>query len=489
MKQLLTGLLTAVLLLHSAACGGPSAGGAGAPGADSPPPAASSASPDAPPQAPPDGSPDTPPGTPPGDPPGPPPEGGPPGPPPGGFGEPGKVTQGTAAATLDSDGEYSGETYASSKDDENALRVDGASVVLRGVTVTKPSGSSSSTESGDFYGMNAALLATGGAQLTIEDAKVTSDVTNGNGVFSYGKDTVVNISNSRITTTGDHSGGIQTTGGGTTNASSLTVQTYGNSAAAIRSDRGGGIVIVDGGSYTSNGYNSPAIYSTADIRVKNAELTANNSEAMVIEGKNSITLENCTVTGNMSDTEGSSSDENVHAVMIYQSMSGDADVGTSSFSMTGGFLLGKNGDLFHLTNTAAVIRLSKVQLINEDGDALLMSVTGNDASHGWGKAGANGARVEFTADQQVLEGSIIVDRISSLRMTLAGGSTFTGSINIVDNAQNGEPVSDSAVLTIEAGSTWSLTENSTLTRLENHGTILYNGFTVTLEDGTVLQDG
>lgn len=51
-----------------------------------------------------------------------------------------------------------------------------------------------------------------------------------------------------------------------------------------------------------------------------------------------ITLENCTVSGNMSDTEGASSDENVHSVMIYQSMFGDADVGTSEFSMTGGGL-------------------------------------------------------------------------------------------------------------------------------------------------------
>ena len=71
--------------------------------------------------------------------------------------------------------------------------------------------------------------------------------------------------------------GIQTTGGGTTNASNLTVDTSGNSSAAIRSDRGGGTANVDGGSYTSNGYNSPAVYSTAAITVKNATLTANNS--------------------------------------------------------------------------------------------------------------------------------------------------------------------------------------------------------------------
>ena len=235
------------------------------------------------------------------------------------FGGSGEVTQGTAATTISEDGTYSGESYTSTGDDENALRVDGAAVTLDGVTVDKSAGATSNTEDGDFYGMNAALLAMNGATVTIKNATVTSSAQNGNGVFSYGS--------------------------GTTSASNLVVETSGNSSAAIRSDRGG--------AYTSNGYNSPAVYSTADITVKNANLTANNSEALVIEGKNSITLEDCYVTGNMSDTKGTSSSENVHNVMIYQSMSGDADVGTSVFSMTGGSLVGSSGDMFYITKPTA----------------------------------------------------------------------------------------------------------------------------------------
>ena len=283
------------------------------------------------------------------------------------FGGSGEVTQGTAATTISEDGTYSGESYTSTGDDENALRVDGATVTLDGVTVDKSAGATSNTEDGDFYGMNAALLAMNGATVTIKNATVTSSAQNGNGVFSYGSGTTVNISDSTITTTADNSGGIQTTGGGTTNASNLVVETSGNSSAAIRSDHGGGTVNVSGGAYTSNGYNSPAVYSTADITVKNANLTANNSEALVIEGKNSITLEDCYVTGNMSDTKGTSSSENVHNVMIYQSMS------------------------------------------------------------------------------------------------------------------------DNAIVTIENGCTWDLTGNCTLTSLTNNGTINFNGYTITLADGTVLK--
>ena len=405
----------------------------------------------------------------------------------GGFGGSSQVTQGSSANTISESGTYTDVTYTSTGDDENALRVDGATVTLDGITVDKSAGATSNTENGDFYGVNAALLATNGANVTITNATVTSSAQNGNGVFSYGTGTTVNISESMITTTADNSGGIQTTGGGTTNATNLVVSTSGNSSAAIRSDRGGGTVNVDGGSYVSNGYNSPAVYSTADITVKNAFLTANNSEALVIEGKNAITLENCTVTGNMSDTKGSSSEENVHNVMIYQSMSGDADVGTSTFSMTGGTLTSKNGDMIYVTNTHCVLTLSGVTIQNENADGALLRVVGNSASHGWGTAGSNGAQVEFTADGQTLNGDIVVDTISTLNMKLTNGSSFTGTVNIVDNAQGGTAVSNNAVVTIESGCTWTLTGDCVITSLTNSGTINFNGYTITLADGTVLR--
>ena len=406
----------------------------------------------------------------------------------GGGAASGEVSQGTAATTINSDGTYSDETYSSSGDDENALRIDAAEVTLSGITVDKSGGATSNTESGDFYGMNAALLATNGADVTIENATINSSAQNGNGVFSYGENTTVNISDSAITTTDDNSGGIQTTGGGTTNASNLTVETNGSSSAAIRSDRGGGTVNVDGGTYTSNGINSPAIYSTAAITVKNAELTATNSEALVIEGKNSISLSDCDVTGNMSDDKGSSSDENVHNVMIYQSMSGDADVGTSEFSMTSGTLTAKNGDMFYVTNTDCIMTLSGVDIANEDSEGYLLRVCGNSASKGWGTAGSNGAQVELTAKDQTLKGDIIVDSISTLDLTLSDNSTLEGTINIYDNEQNGAAVDNNSVIQIDEGCTWTLTGDCTISSLTNNGTINYNGYSITLADGTVLSE-
>lgn len=116
---------------------------------------------------------------------------------------------------------------------------------------------------------------------------------------------------------------------------------------------------------------------------------------MVVEGKNSVTLENCTVVGNMTGTYQNGS-ENIHNVMLYQSMSGDADMGHSSFTMIGGSLTAQAGDLFYVTNTSCTIELSGVELTLAND--VLLTVAGNDGSRGWGKEGGNGGQITFTAE-------------------------------------------------------------------------------------------
>ena len=406
----------------------------------------------------------------------------------GGFGGSGKINQGTSANTIDSDENKKDEIYTSTGDDENALRVKGVKVSLEDIEVNKTGGSTSNTEDGDFYGMNAGLLVTDKATVNIKNAKIKTTAQNGNGVFSYGEGTIVNISDSEIYTTNDNSGGIQTTGGATMNANNLNVKTEGNSSAAIRSDRGGGQVNVDGGEYVSKGYNSPAVYSTANITVKNANLKAENSEALEIEGQNSITLENTKVEGNMSNDKGSSSDTNVHNVMIYQSMSGDAEVGKSVFSMKEGTLTNNNGDLIYVTNTTSEITLENVKIENNDQDSRLLAVLGNDASHGWGTAGSNGGNVTFKAKDQKLDGKIEVDTISTLNLTLSGSTVFNGTVNIVDNLEKGEAVENNAEVTVEEDAVWNLTGDVKISKLNNKGKINFNGYKITLADGTVISE-
>ena len=396
----------------------------------------------------------------------------------GGFGGSGEVTNGTSANTITEDTEVDSETYTSTGDDENALRVDGATVTLKDITIEKTAGSSSNTEDGDFYGLNAGLLVLNGATATITGATVNTSVTNGNGVFSYGEGTVVNISDSTIRTTENNSGGIQTTGGGTMNAANLDVETQGNSAAAIRSDRGGGTVKVDGGSYVTNGTGSPAIYCTADISVSDATLTANASEGVVVEGKNSVALTDCEVTGNMSNTYNGDSDENIHCIMIYQSMSGDADVGEATFSAEGGSITAKTGDMFYITNTDCEITLKDVAftLAND----IFLRVEGNSSSRGWGTEGANGGDVTLTADSQEFTGNILVDEISSLALTMKNGTSYEGAIN---------PDGDGGTVdvTLDDNSTWTLTGDSYITSFDGDtSNITANGYRLYVNGEQVL---
>ena len=78
-------------------------------------------------------------------------------------------------------------------------------------------------------------------------------------------------------------------------------------------------MVVNGGSYTSNGTGSPAVYCTADIAVNNAALTATGSEAICMEGLNTIHLFDCDISGNMQDL---SQNDTTWTIIVYQSMSG-----------------------------------------------------------------------------------------------------------------------------------------------------------------------
>ena len=401
------------------------------------------------------------------------PDGNPPdGAPGGGFGggtPPGRETADftyTAVTELTEAAEQAEQTYTSETADESALIINTSdAVTITNPTVTK-TGDSNGGDNCNFYGLNAGVLVMGGSTATISGGIIETSASGANGVFSYGGNggrngtegdgTTVNISDTIITTTGDGSGGIMTTGGGITNASNLTVTTSGRSSAAIRTDRGGGTVVVDGGTYTTNGLGSPAIYSTADITVKNATLVSNLSEGVCIEGMNSITLENCDMTANNTQCNGKATFHDT--IMIYQSMSGDADSGTSSFTMTGGSLTSQSGHMFHVTNTHAVITLRGVNLVNEGSD-ILLSV----CDDGW--SGADNI-AELVADGQKLEGAILVGEDSTLKLTLTNGSTFEGYINgEIENAI-GETLSTkigTVEVSLDETSTWTLTADTYIT--------------------------
>ena len=388
----------------------------------------------------------------------------------------------TAATEITSADNQTDQTYASETADESALIVNTAdAVTIANPTVTK-TGDSNGGDNCNFYGLNAAVLVMGGSTATITGGTIESSASGAHGVFCYGgtsgrngaagDGTTVIISDTTITTTGDGSGGIMTTGGGITNASNLTVTTSGRSSAPIRTDRGGGTVMVDGGTYTSNGLGSPVIYSTADITVKNATLVSNLSEGVCIEGMNSITLENCDMTASNTSMNGNATF--LDTIMISQSMSGDADSGTSSFTMTGGSLTSLSGHMFHVTNTHAVITLSGVTLNNEGSDVLL-----SVCDDGW-----NGASntAELAANAQALSGTILVGDNSTMTLSLQNDSSFEGTFSGEITNAKGSTVSTgigTVNVILDSTSTWTLTADPCITAFEgSREKVVTDGFTL-----------
>lgn len=366
--------------------------------------------------------------------------------------------------------------YTSTTKDQNSISASKVTASLSGITVSK-TGDSDGGDNTSFYGTNSAIIARNGAKLTINNIKVTTDATGANGVFSYGGSATTNnsssdgttltISDSVITTSKDNSGGIMTTGGGVLNANNLTINTAGTSSAAIRTDRGGGTVSVDKGTYTTTGKGSPAIYSTANVSVKNAKLISKASEGVVIEGKNSVTLDNVELIDTNNTLNGQST--TYKNIFLYQSMSGDAANGEAKFTAKDSTITTNKGDSFYVTNTNATISLSNNTIINNDKTGNFLRIQKDS----WGNNGSNGGIVNLILDNQKISGDIVVDSISTLEMNLTNQSSYKGAINSDNTAKK-------IKLSLDSTSSITLTKDTYITELNNkdktNSNINFNGY-------------
>ncbi len=316
-----------------------------------------------------------------------------------------------------------GVTYTATDSDESGVYVYGGGTYnLTNGTVEKTGGDTSSGDNSNFYGLNAIVLAEDQSTINLSGCTLDSTTEGSNGAFAYGEGSKVTLTNCTITTTANSSRGVDATYGGSIDISNSTISTQGDHCAALASDRyennnPPGITAdnVDG---TTAGDGSPGIYSTGTFNVSNSDLMATGSEAAGIEGFNSITLTDTAITGYKK-----------WGVIVYQSTSGDSTAGTGTFNMTGGSLTNNSsGPVFMVCNTAAIINLNSVA-ITTSGSVLIRAT---DSSSGdsninadWGSAGGD---VTFTATDQTLAGTISINSLSSLDMTLSGTTTLSGDV-------------------------------------------------------------
>ena len=102
------------------------------------------------------------------------------------------------------------------------------------------------------------------------------------------------------------------------------------------------------------------------------------------------------------------------------------------------------------------ISLTNNKIINNDKTGGFLRIQ----SSKWGNSGSNGGNVILNAINQVIDGNINVDKISTLIMKLSKNSKYTGTINSGNTAK-------SISLTLDSSSTLTLTGDSYITSLEN----------------------
>ncbi len=322
-------------------------------------------------------------------------------------------------------------------------------------------GDSSNVDSSNFYGLNAIAVALTDSSLSITCSTLQSDAEGANAVFAAGEDAKATVKNTTIITKGNSSRGLDATLGGTITADNVKIKTSGAHCAPVATDRGGGKVTVKNSTLQAAGDGSPCIYSTGDISAYKCTGKATGSQIAVVEGKNSITLSSCTLTG-----------AGNNGIMLYQSTSGDAEVGTAVLTSKSSTLkTTSKGPMFYITNTDAVINLQNNKLSFSSG--ILLDAAGNNTNN-WGVPGKNGGTVELNAVKQTMKGSITCDEISSVKVSLKTSSALTGAI---DTANTGD-----VSITLDKTSKWNVTGDSYVTSLKtalsDYSNIISNGYTI-----------
>lgn len=262
--------------------------------------------------------------------------------------------------------DLSGQTIVADQDDEIAiLVVNGGTANLTDCTIVKSGDGVGATHSDDynFYGINNAIVVLGEGSITnLNNCTVNTAGEYSNAVFAADKGNININGGITITTTGSSSRGLFAAYGGTVKAEDggVNISTQSIHCAALATDRGGGTVIAGTSKNAKASVlntvaeDSPCIYSTGTIIGYNITGNCVNGQTVVVEGKNTVELTDCNLTGGR-DTQG--------CIMLYQSMSGDAadeDAANSSstLTITGCIFNAANGaDMFVVTNTNATVNI------------------------------------------------------------------------------------------------------------------------------------
>ncbi|MBP3801625.1 MAG: hypothetical protein J6I85_06370 [Clostridia bacterium] len=373
----------------------------------------------------------------------------------------------------------SSKTLESTTKDESVVYITKSGISITNSNLKKTSGESSNTENSEFYGVNAAVLVQGG-EVTITGGTIQTSAKGANAICATNKGNVI-ISETKITSTASGSArGLHSTFGGSITASNVEITTTGGSCATLATDKGEGKVTCTECNLSTGGAGSPLIYSTGEISVSKTKGTATGAQMVVVEGKNTASvLDNselkCNGNGNRNNID-------VSGVMLYQSFSGDAATGTSTFNCKNSQMeilssssVYSSAPMFFITNTDSIINIENCSF--SYGSNIFLSAKGTSA---WGNSGSNGGVVTLNLKNQKIEGNFYVDEYSGVTINLVN-SQIKGTFNSDNNAAK-------LAIILDKDSSITLTGNSYYTSITNEDStgnnINYgNNYNFTKSDG------
>ena len=145
------------------------------------------------------------------------------------------------------------------KTNESAIHVKNGAICSVAQVAIQKTGDTTSEESSNFNGLNAAIGVWKDSKMTIDGGSIQTNGDGANAIFAWGPDAQVEVSKVLIRTTANSSRGLDATYGGTIKGRNLTIETKGAHCANLATDRGGGHVHVENVRGTAAGDGSPGI--------------------------------------------------------------------------------------------------------------------------------------------------------------------------------------------------------------------------------------
>ena len=332
-----------------------------------------------------------------------------------------------------------------------------------------------------------------GATINGERLIVNTSARNGYGVFANGTSGIISLKNSRVNTLGDYANGLYTVNG-TFAAEQNDVATSGINAHAVYATGSMANLNVTGGSLSTTGAGAAGVLSSGGALVNADNLFINSSGVALSASGATLDASNIT----LNTVAGSS-----------------AIAAAAGATITGTAIQGQVGDAGNLvTFDGAVGAANSVTLTNS-----ALSVTGNSAmginsingnnqlalintqlsaAEGSAITLQNGSSLTLSLEGSTLGGATLLDALASdtrAQITASNGSVMAGNITVdpaataasslaLNDSQWSGSAANLQALTLENGSLWNMTDNSTLHTLAlNDSTLNFdhsNGRSTTL---------